>query len=54
MQAEIDNELIRIIVCPECKSDLKITEKKEKFICTHCKNEYSIEDGIPNLLFKKL
>ena len=47
-----------IIVCPVCKSDLKleITDEKEGEIisgsltCDKCNHIYPIEDTIPNLL----
>jgi uncharacterized protein YbaR (Trm112 family) len=51
-------ELMDIIVCPVCKSDLKleITDEKDGEIisgsltCTNCEHIYPIEDTIPNLL----
>jgi uncharacterized protein YbaR (Trm112 family) len=53
-------DLIKILCCPVCKGklDLKI-DKEEKneiitgnFSCQKCKANYSVEDGIPNLLPK--
>ena len=54
-------DIIDILCCPTCKGDLeleiKIDEKEEiitgVFTCMKCKNIYTIEDGIPNLLPKK-
>ena len=53
-------ELMDIICCPVCKSDLtlEIHEEKEEeilsgdLICSSCKKTYKINDGIPNLLPK--
>jgi uncharacterized protein YbaR (Trm112 family) len=53
-------DLMDILCCPTCKTDLKLTikqEEKEEVIegdltCTKCKHVYPIEDGIPNLLPK--
>jgi uncharacterized protein YbaR (Trm112 family) len=53
-------DLMEIICCPTCKSDLELTIGKEdenevlegKLICKHCNVDYPIEDGIPNLLPK--
>lgn len=51
-------DLLDIICCPVCKSDLKLVDAKEEnneivsgfLICEKCGNKYPIEDGIPNLL----
>ena len=51
-------ELMDIIVCPVCKSELKleITDEKDGDIisgsltCLKCSHTYPIEDTIPNLL----
>jgi uncharacterized protein YbaR (Trm112 family) len=53
-------DLVDIICCPTCKSDLKLEiTKKEKdeiikgsFTCKKCKKAYPIEEDIPNLLPK--
>ena len=53
-------DILDIICCPTCKSDLILEIKKEdskeiiegSFICNKCKCKYIIEDGIPNLLPK--
>ncbi|UCB58295.1 MAG: methytransferase partner Trm112 [Thermoplasmatales archaeon] len=54
-------DILEILCCPTCKSDLEIEIKKEEkdeiitgiLICKKCKNNYKIEYGIPNLLPKK-
>ena len=51
-------DMLDILCCPTCKSDLKLDVKKEKdeeiiegfFTCQKCKKKYPIQDGIPNLL----
>ncbi len=51
-------DLMKIICCPVCKSDLKLTVENENevevltggLLCQKCNHNYSIEDGIPNLL----
>ena len=51
-------ELMKILVCPVCKGELKLTvdEENEKEIvtgslyCPKCNVTYSITDTIPNLL----
>jgi len=56
----LKKELMEIICCPTCKSDLELRIEKEKndeiiegkLICKKC-GEYEIRDGIPNLLPKE-
>jgi uncharacterized protein YbaR (Trm112 family) len=53
-------DIINILCCPTCKGDLKLEITKEenseiiegKFICKKCKNNYTIKEGIPDLLPK--
>ncbi|MFH1360572.1 MAG: Trm112 family protein [Candidatus Omnitrophota bacterium] len=44
----IDNELLKILACPACKSDVKLEEKK--IVCVQCGRKYPIKDGIPIML----
>lgn len=46
----IDKELLEILACPFCKSDVKLQEGK--LICTNkeCGCKYRIEDDIPIML----
>jgi len=50
-------DLLDILCCPVCKGDLALAviEEAEEILkgsltCGSCKNVYSIEDGIPDLL----
>ena len=51
-------DLMKILCCPVCKTDLelKITKQEHdeviegQLTCNKCKVEYQIQDGIPNLL----
>ena len=53
-------DMVKILCCPTCKGDLELDIKKEdkgeiiegSFTCKTCNCNYSIEDGIPNLLPK--
>lgn len=53
-------ELIDILCCPMCKSDLILNIVEENnndiirgtFRCERCSADYPIENGIPNLLPK--
>ena len=46
----IDQELLDILCCPACKTDVKLVE--EKLICQNpkCGLKYPIRDGIPIML----
>ena len=51
-------EILRILVCPECKGSLKLDAKEENekgivsgsLYCAQCHLSYQIKDYIPNLL----
>lgn len=44
----IDKELLNILVCPVCKTDIEL--KNDKVICKQCKRQYPIREGIPIML----
>jgi uncharacterized protein YbaR (Trm112 family) len=51
-------ELMDILCCPVCRGDLSLTVRSQRGIeieqgslrCAACREDYPIEDGIPNLL----
>ncbi len=48
----LPKDLFDILACPMCKADLKYNKNKTKLVCTKCKKDYEIRDGIPVLLPK--
>jgi uncharacterized protein YbaR (Trm112 family) len=44
----IDKELLDILACPACKSDVEL--KENKIVCKGCGRKYPIKDGIPIML----
>ncbi|GAH19318.1 unnamed protein product [marine sediment metagenome] len=44
----IDKELLEILACPICKSEIHL--KGNKLICRKCRKYYPIRDGIPVML----
>lgn len=48
----ISPELLAIIVCPACRSDLTLTPAAEasELVCSGCGLAYPVRDGIPVLL----
>jgi uncharacterized protein YbaR (Trm112 family) len=46
----LDEELLKILACPKCKSDLIYNAEKQVLVCANCKVFYPVEDNIPVLL----
>ena len=52
------DKLLDILVCPECKGELKLTISERikgeiitgSLFCTKCNVDYPVKGGIPNLL----
>ena len=44
----IDKELLDILACPACKSDVKL--EGDRIVCTKCGRRYPIKDDIPIML----
>lgn len=51
-ETPINRELLEILVCPVCKRAVKL--KGKKLACVKCGRQYSITDGIPNMLPEEL
>jgi hypothetical protein len=47
----MDEELLKILACPACKTDVELQEGK--IVCTKCKRRYPIRDGIPVMLIEE-
>jgi len=47
----IDGELLKILACPACKTN--VVQEEGKIVCTHCKRRYPIKDGIPIMLIEE-
>ena len=46
----LSKELLDILVCPQCKGDIELTDKQDGLICRACKLLYPIKDDIPVML----
>lgn len=44
----IDKELLEILACPLCKTEVKMDDNK--LVCTKCGRRYPIKDDIPVML----
>jgi hypothetical protein len=43
-------DLLEMLVCPECKQPLDYRQDPESLKCRQCHRVYRIEDGIPIML----
>ncbi|MBW2146695.1 MAG: Trm112 family protein [Deltaproteobacteria bacterium] len=46
----IRQELLEILVCPECKGEIHLNEEQDGLICEACRLMYPIKDDIPVML----
>ena len=46
----ISQELLDILVCPECKTPVKLTPDAKGLKCQTCRRVYPIRDDIPVML----
>lgn len=49
----ISQQLLDILVCPKCKGDIYLTEKKDGLVCKACSLVYEIRDDIPIMLVEE-
>ncbi|MBU3914826.1 Trm112 family protein [bacterium] len=47
---ELDQKLLDILACPQCKESLSLTQDNTGLICETCELRYPIKDGIPVML----
>ena len=46
----LSKELLDILVCPQCKGDIELTDTQDGLACRTCKLLYPIKDDIPVML----
>jgi hypothetical protein len=49
----IDVELLKILVCPNCQGELNYDQKDQELICNECKLAYPIKNKIPVMLIEE-
>lgn len=47
----INKELLDILACPACKTEVKL--ENDKIVCSKCHRHYPIKDGIPIMLINE-
>ncbi len=53
MENELSIEILDALACPACNAELKYKKENSRLICSKCKKEFRIENGIPNMLVKE-
>lgn len=46
----VAKELLDILVCPQCKTPVKLTPDRQGLKCANCRRVYPIRDDIPVML----
>jgi uncharacterized protein len=46
----VSQELLDMLVCPACKTPVKLTADGQGLKCSQCKRVYAIKDDIPVML----
>jgi hypothetical protein len=46
----VDPELLKILVCPVCKTPVALTPDQKGLKCSTCRRVYPIKDDIPVML----
>lgn len=46
----ISKELLEILVCPQCKGDVALTDHEDGLVCRACRLVYPVKDDIPIML----
>ena len=49
----ISEELLEILVCPQCHGDLTYDRTAEKLTCSACRLRYPIVDDVPVMLIEE-
>lgn len=46
----LDERLLEILVCPQCKGELEYRPEQNELICNACRLRYEVRDDIPIML----
>jgi uncharacterized protein YbaR (Trm112 family) len=47
----IDDKLLEILACPNCRGDVEYVEADDEIVCRgECRYRYPVRDGIPVML----
>jgi uncharacterized protein len=46
----LDQRLLKILVCPQCKGELEYRSEEGELVCAACRLRYEVRDDIPIML----
>jgi uncharacterized protein YbaR (Trm112 family) len=49
----INQELLDILACPQCKGDIHLNDAEDGLVCEACRLVYEIRDDIPIMLIEE-
>ncbi|HVN97062.1 MAG TPA: Trm112 family protein [Syntrophorhabdaceae bacterium] len=49
----ISEELLKILCCPQCKGDIRLSDTGDGLTCDACKLLYPIKDDIPIMIIEE-
>ena len=49
----IDRELVEILACPACRTEVRLTSDGTALLCHACRRRYAIVDDIPIMLIEE-
>ena len=49
----LDERLLEILVCPDCRSDVTYKDRRKVIVCDGCGLIYPVVDGIPVMLVEE-
>ena len=49
----VNEELLSILACPQCKEKIHLAEEGDGLICRKCRLVYQIRDDIPVMLIEE-
>lgn len=50
---QLDERLLEILVCPDCRGDVEYKDRRKVIICQKCGLQYPVRDGIPVMLVEE-
>ena len=49
----LDDELLEILICPDCHGTVEYKERRKVILCLDCGLQYPVRDGIPVMLVEE-
>jgi uncharacterized protein len=49
----LDEDLLAILICPDCHGDVEYKDRRKVVVCQQCGLQYPVRDGIPIMLVEE-